>query len=95
MNEQLQAKLLQVGAAHRMAACSTLAREASKERWVVGWISRIFPRTRNYLSVLSCSRIYPLWTDAIVRGVSPKPRAACRVGAHVWDGSCVALRTVL
>ena len=34
LNEQLQAKLLQVGTAHRMAACSTLAREAAEDRCV-------------------------------------------------------------
>ncbi len=53
MNEQLQAKLLQVGTAHRMAACSTLAREASNDRWVACCISRtFFARIRDYIVYL-------------------------------------------
>lgn len=34
LNEQLQAKLLEVGTAHRMASCTTLAKEREAERCV-------------------------------------------------------------
>lgn len=35
LNQRLQANLLEVGRAHRLAACSTLARDGKEERYVV------------------------------------------------------------
>lgn len=54
LNERLQTKLLEVGTAHRLAACTNRVRELEQDRWVWKHTRPLFVEQNTVFGTIAC-----------------------------------------